>query len=42
MDHNDPDEVHNNREYIEARTLFKAYELSMRKPTKSATKSARK
>ena len=38
MDHNDQDEVHNNREYIEARRLFKAYELSIRKPSKSATK----
>lgn len=42
MDHNDQEEVRNNREYIEARRLFKAYELSMRKPTKSATKTARK
>ena len=42
MDHTDQDELRNNREYIEARRLFKAYELSMRKPTKSATKSARK
>lgn len=42
MDHNDQDEVRNNREYIEARRLFKAYELSIRKPSKSATKTARK
>ena len=38
MDHNDPNEVHNNREYIQARELFKAYEVSVRKPTKSATR----
>ena len=38
MDHNDPNEVDNNREYIEARELFKAYEVSLRKPTKSATR----
>ena len=42
MDHNDANEVRNNREYIEARTLFKAYELSTIKPTKSASKLARK
>ena len=41
MDHNDQEEVRNNREYIEARRLFKAYELSMRKPIKSATKTDR-
>ena len=38
MDHNDPNELDNNREYIEARELFKAYEVSLRKPTKSATR----
>tara|TARA_B100000513_G_scaffold53039_1_gene20085 strand:- start:2100 stop:2996 length:897 start_codon:yes stop_codon:yes gene_type:complete len=41
MVHNDQEEVRNNREYIEARRLFKAYELSMRKPIKSATKTDR-
>ena len=39
MDHSDQDEVNNNREYIEARRLFKAYELSIRKPTKSASRT---
>ena len=39
MDHNDPNEVDNNREYIEARELFKDYEVSVRKPTKSATRT---
>ena len=38
MDHNDPNEVDNNTQYIEARELFKDYEVSVRKPTKSASR----
>jgi len=41
IDHNDAEEVRNNRDYIEVRNLLKDYSLSIRKPTKSASKTKR-